>query len=211
MTERSFFAARGRVVAALVGAGLLLSACQGGSPTPGDSPSASSSSASPSATATPTPSAKYVPASAKGKAQNVPVPVKPALADQNSKAGLEAFTTYWFALLSYGYETGDLTAWSKVTSKGCAFCSNLEKGVNNANKDGRWAVGGKFTLPSVKAEYKGANPSQQVVIQVIQSKIEYFKADGTTLREPTPASNSGSLIVARYESGSWSVVDLGLL
>jgi hypothetical protein len=40
----------------------------------------------------------YKPADAKGRAQNVPVPVKPALADKNTKEGLEAFTKYWYEL-----------------------------------------------------------------------------------------------------------------
>lgn len=68
--------------------------------------SAGTSTAAPTATAKPTPT--YKPADANGPAQNVPLPVKPALADKFSKAGIEAFAKYWYATLSYGYETGIL-------------------------------------------------------------------------------------------------------
>lgn len=211
MTARSFSIARGRVVAAFVGAGLLLSGCQGGSPTPNGSPSNTSASASSTPTPSPTPSAKYVPASAKGKAQNVPVPVKPSLADQNSKAGLEAFTKYWFALLDYAHQTGDLKAWSSKTSRDCSFCVELEESIKIAYQEGRWAAGGKFTIPSATATIREGNPTQQVVVQVIQSKIEYFDADGSVGREPTPASNSASVLVAKYVDGAWSIVDVGFI
>jgi len=189
----------------------LLSACQGGSPTPGNSPTASSTSASPSATPSPTPSAKYVPASAKGKAQNVPVPVKPALADQNSKAGLEAFTKYWFALLSYGYETGDLTEWSKVSSDTCVFCSNLKTGVKDSFNAGGWQAGGTFKTPSVKATLSTSGSKNAVEVQVLQAATSYYKKDGTAAAPSDPSGNSAVVVFARFKDGSWFVDDMNPL
>ncbi|WP_136017851.1 DUF6318 family protein [Arthrobacter silvisoli] len=210
MTARSFSFARGRVVAALVGVGLLLSACQGGSPTPGASPSASSTSASPSATPTPSPSAKYIPASAEGKAQNVPVPVKPALADQNSKAGLEAFTKYWFALLDYGYQTGDLKTWSSLTESACAFCDSLKSDINKVFSDKQWMAGGKLTTPAVEAKWQAGAKSQSVVVQVLQAKIDYFDSAGSA-GTSSPASNTAIALIAKRDGEAWKVVDMGRL
>ena len=212
MTERSFSFARGRVVAALIGAGLLLSGCQGGGPTPGTSPSASSTSTSPSATPTPsaTPSAKYVPASAKGKAQNVPVPVKPALADQNSKAGLEAFTKYWFALLDYGYQTGDLKTWTELTGSNCPFCDSLKKDIGTVYSDNEWMVGGKLATPSVDAKWQAGVRSQSVVVQVVQARIDYFDAAGPAGKS-SPPSNTAVALFAEHAGKSWKVVELGRL
>lgn len=213
MTERSFSVARGRVVAALVGAGLLLSACQGGGPTPGTSPSASSTSTSPSATPTPTPSpsAKYIPASAKGKAQNVPVPVKPALADQNSKAGLEAFTKYWFALLDYGYQTGDTKTWTSLTGPNCQFCQSLKEGIDDVYTVNEWMVGGKLTTPSVEAKWKAGASSQGAAVQVVQKEITYFDGKGRVDRELSPESNNGIALIAEFGPTGWQVKDLGRL
>ncbi len=93
---------------------LFTSACAGvdaGQGTPSSAaPQSPSESASATASATPTASAIYKPADASGKAQNVPVPVLPEAAKAETKEGLEAFARYWFELLSYGYETGDVDA-----------------------------------------------------------------------------------------------------
>ena len=213
MTERSFSIARGRVVAALVGAGLLLSGCQSGGPTPGTSPSASNTSASPSATPTPTPTpaATYVPASAKGKAQNVPVPVKPALADQNSKAGLEAFTKYWFALLDYGYQTGDFKYWKTLTKPACVFCMALHDRVLASYEGGAWLVGGTIQTPKVTAQWKKETGQQSVAVQVIQARTDYYSSAGKMSRASTPESNSGAAFFAVFENGAWSVTEMGRL
>ena len=107
MTSRTFSPGRMRLsaISVLAASVLVLSGCSNGEgpkngSSDGATPSASSAaSATQSATATPTPTPVYKPADAKGRAQNVPVPVKPALADKNSKEGVEAFTKYWFSLL----------------------------------------------------------------------------------------------------------------
>jgi hypothetical protein len=150
----------------------------------------------------------YKPADAKGRAQNVPVPVKPALADKNTKEGLEAFTKYWFSLLNYGYETGDLTSWSALTANSCAFCSNLKTSVSVGYRDGRWQVGGRLKTPSVQSKFKPNSTSQQVVVQVIQEVTQYYKADKSVGRSPAPGSNTASVVIAAYSGGRWAVSDL---
>ncbi|RAM38443.1 DUF6318 family protein [Arthrobacter globiformis] len=153
----------------------------------------------------------YKPADAKGRAQNVPVPVKPALADKNTKEGLEAFTKYWFSLLNYGYETGDLTSWSALTGNSCAFCSNLKTSVSVGYRDGRWQVGGRLKTPSVQSKFKANSTSQQVVVQVIQEVTQYYKADKTVGRSPEPGTNTAVVVIAVHTKGKWSVPDMHLV
>ena len=104
MTSRTCISERLRLplVSAVAVSVIALSGCSGGGD-PQAGPTATAvvspaqpASATPSATPTPKPTPVYKPADAKGRAQNVPVPVKPALADKNTKEGLEAFTKYWF-------------------------------------------------------------------------------------------------------------------
>jgi hypothetical protein len=179
MTSRTCISERLRlpVISAVAVSVLALSGCSGGGdPQAGPtatavaSPAASgSASATPSATPTPKPAPVYKPADAKGRAQNVPVPVKPALADKNTKEGLEAFTKYWFSLLNYGYETGDLTPWSALTANSCAFCCTLKTSVSvwSIGMDvGRLVAGSRRLLCNTK--FKANSTSQQVVVQVIQ-------------------------------------------
>lgn len=216
MTSRSSISGRVRLTAISFSAvaALVLSGCSNdegpqGSPSNGPASStARTATATPSILATPKPTPVYKPADAKGRAQNVPVPVKPALADKNSKEGLEAFARYWYSLLNYGFETGDLTGWVKVTSTTCEFCNVLKNSITVGYKEGRWQVGGRLSTPSVESRYKSGAQSQQVIVQVIQEKTQYYKADKSVGRSPAAGSNTASVVLAKYSSGRWTVSDL---
>jgi hypothetical protein len=215
MTSRTFSSGRLRLsaISVLSASVLALSACSSGEglkngSSDGATPSASAT-ATPSATPTPTP--VYKPADAKGKAQNVPVPVKPALADKNSKEGVEAFTKYWFRLLNYGFETGDLTSWAKLSGPSCSFCNILKNSVAVGYKEGRWQVGGRLSTPSVESKFKPGAPTQQVVVQVIQEKTQYYKADKSVGRSPAAGTNTASVVIAAYSGGKWVVSDMHLI
>ena len=219
MTSRSSNSGRVRLAAISFSAvaALVLSGCSNGedpqgSPNAGPS-SSTSQTATPtqSATATPKPTLVYKPADAKGRAQNVPVPVKPVLADKNSKEGLEAFARYWFSLLNYGYETGDLAVWSKLTSASCVFCNNIKTSVAVGYKEGRWQAGGRLSAPSIEARYKANSTEQQVVAQVIQEITQYYKADKTVGRNPEPGTNTAVVVLATHAQGRWSVTDMHLV
>lgn len=215
MTSRTFSSGRLRLsaISALAVSVLVLSACSSGEgPNNGSSDGATpSASATATASATPTPTPVYKPADAKGKAQNVPVPVKPALADKNSKEGLEAFAKYWFQLLNYGYETGDLGSWLKLTAPSCAFCMNVKNSVAVGYKEGRWQVGGRLSTPSVESKFKPGAPTQQVVVQVIQEVTQYYKADKAVGRSPEPGTNVAVVVIANYSQGKWGVSDMHLI
>lgn len=193
---------------ALVSAGvLLLSGCAGGSPEPGSSPTASQT-ASPTASATPTstPSAVYRPADASGPAQNVPVPVLPAVAKTETKEGLEAFARYWFQLLSYAYETGDTRPLAKVTSPDCVMCERAKQVQVGWHEDGRWLQGGRVTTPAIDTTFRVAPDGKyQVAVQVSQEALSYYNSDGSLdSAEPKP-SDSGSLMLVSFREGSWFV------
>lgn len=193
---------------------LALSGCSNGDPQGGSSAgptSSGSQSASVTPSASPTPKPVYKPADAKGRAQNVPVPVKPALADKNSKEGLEAFAKYWFQALSYAYETGDTRLMESASGPNCLFCNGLRDNVKNAWQDKKWIVGGKIQTPSIKAQFSPGKKSQQATVQVIQQEIAIYKARGTRSQDVTRASNVGSQAVASFDSTGWTMTDLGLI
>ena len=104
-----------------------------------DSVSASAS-ATPGESATPTPTvgtapsvAPYNPATAEGPAENVPLPVMPELAKQESKEGLEAFAEYWYMLANYGYETGDLGPIREISGEECLSCNSYFREIGRAH------------------------------------------------------------------------------
>ncbi|MFJ6536115.1 DUF6318 family protein [Paenarthrobacter sp. NPDC091711] len=197
---------------------VLLSGCQGGS-APSSPPSETSSTtasptvsaSSPAASATPAASPVYKPADATGKAQNVPVPVMPELAKENSKAGLEAFIGYWYAQLSYSYETGSTEQLRALSSTTCVLCASLRKGVESAWLDGRWIAGATIKSATIEADFDPSISTQVAVVQVIQEPIEIRMPGGSLYQDPTAATNSASRAALTFENQRWVLTDLGLI
>lgn len=216
MTSRtSTSSGRRRIAGAAVLAALLFtSACTGvnagqGAPSAATSQSPSAS-ASATASATPTPTASYKPADASGKAQNVPVPVLPEVAKTETKEGLEAFARYWFELLSYGYETGDVDRLESLTDPGCEPCSKATSVIGAWHSEGRWIVGGKVTTPSVSTTFEDVGDSTyQVAVQAQQTPLTYVRADGTVARTDPQPDDTGNLLLVAFKNGTWSLKDVG--
>lgn len=195
--------------AALVSISLMsVTACSGGGTPPPGSPTAESQtpSAPSSPSAVPTPSASYKPADASGRAQNVPVPELPEAAKAETKAGLEAFARYWFVLLSYGYETGDISRLDLITSPGCRACESAKAVISGWHAGGRWLTGGKVQTPSVSTTFKVApDGNYQVAIQVSQQALSYYNADGTMHQASAKPEDTGNVMLAVFKNGAWYV------
>ncbi len=198
---------RTHLVAAVAASALLLTGCNsGGDPNSGGtlsiSPSASST-ASPSATPTATPA--YVPASASGRAQNVPVPVLPEVAKTETKEGLEAFARYWYATLTYAYETGDMKPLEAASGPDCGACAKVKTEVTEWHADGRWMAGGKMHVEGVHSDFVETSPAEyQAVVQVYQDTIDYYLADAT-LKGSLPRKPAiGDIVIAHFDGSGWN-------
>jgi len=216
MTSRSSsFGRRGRIGAVFVAMTLLpVTACTGGGTTPGATaaPATSSPAASPTPTATPTPTASYKPADASGRAQNVPVPVLPEAAKAETKEGLEAFARYWYSLLNYAYETGDLSLIKAISSSTCALCGKVFPGIEKWNAGGRWIVGATLTVHAVQSTFVRTDAGDfQVAIQSQQASGSLKNPDGTEAQSVTESGMLGDLLVAKHENGSWAVKNVDRL
>lgn len=212
MTPRTSNFARARLfVIVTLAAALTLTACGNGGQAQGDQSASPAVSASATATPTPTPKASYKPADAKGKAENVPVPVLPEAAKANTKEGVEAFARYWFQALSYAYETGDASIVDRISGPNCVFCAGLRDTIKGAWADGRWIVGGTLQTPSVNAKFVPGSESQQATIQVIHQPVTIHNADGTLYQESTKGSNRASQMVTKFDANGWMAIDLGLI
>ena len=211
----TFTRARSSVFALLTVAALGLTACGGdaeGEPGSSASP-ATSAVASEAATPTPTPSvtSEYKPATANGPAENVPVPKMPELASEESKEGLEAFTLYWYDLLNYAYESGDVKRLEGITDESCVRCRDVAKNIKAWHSEGRWQVGGKVEIDGTGIDFASNSVGEyHVAVQLVSGELRYYLADGT-LHGTTPESDMQvDVLVARYEEGSWQTVDVGV-
>jgi hypothetical protein len=194
---------------------IALSGCSGGGdPQAGPTATAIASpaqpaSATPTATPTPKPTPVYKPADAKGRAQNVPVPVKPALADKNTKEGLEAFTKYWYQLMGYAYETGNLKPVDEVTAPTCASCVRVRPTIQSWNSEGRWIEGGRFEIFTATTKFRSdANGNLQVFVQYHRTPVNYRQANGTIKQGFQRTDLLADIFLAKYQDNGWFVANV---
>lgn len=154
MAARSFV-----LPAAVVLAVSLLSACgptgddPDGAPSSSASEAASSSSASEaSAKETPGADGEYVEASADGPAQNVPKPEKPALADEESYEGAQAFLDYLADTRAYAWQTGDTSLIREITAEECENCAVEFEDIERIYDEGGWATSGRESINIIDSD-----------------------------------------------------------
>ncbi|WP_144790690.1 DUF6318 family protein [Kocuria palustris] len=145
------------------GLGLLLAGCnESGGPSPDESPadpaSAVATSESPGSESTggdgesPGGEGEYVPASAEGPAQNVPKPEKPALADEESYEGAQAFLDYLADARAYAWQTGDTTLIREITSDACESCLAEYDEIELVYDEGGWASSGQEEIEIIDTD-----------------------------------------------------------
>lgn len=167
--------------------------------TGGGSPPPSSTSGSADA------SAEYVPASLDGPAQNVPKPVMPELAREESREGAQAFLDYWSDAMWYAYQTGDTSYAREITSISCAVCQEELKAVEESYKFGAWLIGGREILSLQDAAI--ARASDGVYKPVVTGKsdgVKLVEGGKITYEEKSQTETNGSFIVyLDYRDNAW--------
>ncbi len=195
---------------ALVVVGLLtLTGCNspGGTVDPtGTATAQATSSAAVTTSPPPTTAAPiYKPATDRGPAENVPVPVLPAKAKEFSKEGLIAFSEYWYETLGYVYETGDSNPMMAVTGAGCKTCSFINEPVSGWYTSGGWIVGGQMTVLETTSSFvETAGGAYQALLLVRQAKVTYYSADGSIAQEHQQTIAKTNLVEASYTNGAWT-------
>ncbi|MEE2569573.1 DUF6318 family protein [Pseudarthrobacter sp. J64] len=157
-----------------------------------------------------TSAAAYKPADASERAQNVPIPVLPEAAKAGTKEGLEAFATYWFQALNYGYETGNTDLVSAVSSPDCVFCQGLIDNIGLSWSNDKWISGGQIQAADIAAQVSSGAPAR-VSVQVTQKELVIRNPDGSLYQEPTPATNAGSQATVAHSGAGWTISDLSLI
>jgi hypothetical protein len=153
------------------------------------------------------------PASAAGPAVNIPVPEKPALADENSVEGLEAFTKWWVGLVNYGIATNDFAPMWQVTDQGCVTCGNIEASIREVYSEGGWQVGGEVSVEGFGSQFE-VNTSGSISSYLTnkQTAITVYNQSGEVINEiPAVTNPEPSGTFATWTDGAWVMLDFGLL
>lgn len=198
---------------------VLLTGCQGEADPPASQPSApavpsaeavvTEAPASPSVSPSAAPSPAS-PASSLGPAANLPVPVKPALADENSAEGLEAFTEYWFELFSYGYETNDWAPFEEVTDPGCGTCANVMTAVGKVFDSGGWIAGGRTEVTDFSTDFAvNTQGSINAIVLVEQGASQVYLKSGEIESDDPESDPTANVIFVVFDNGQWRMLDFG--
>lgn len=130
--------------------------------------------------------------------------MKPALADEKSKQGLEAFAKYWYDVFSYAYESGDVKPFDAITDPSCVTCSKARRVISDWHAEGRWIVGGTFDVSATESEFvQTPEGGYQAIAQIIQREITFYRADGTMSNSLPRTRVLGDIMVAKYRDGKW--------
>jgi hypothetical protein len=188
------------LVIAVVGALLVLVACGG----PAAVPEASTS-------VPPSPDLRPTQASSQGPARNLPRPVLPESAKQNTKEGFEAFTQYWFDVASYALENNEPDAIKNLSKPDCKVCNAyIEDSVETASSGGWWE-GPRWRVSGFLADMT-LDPLKQALGQFLldESPSSKFDSGGNVLKSMKGGNNNRlKEIYAVYQDGRWLAAQLG--
>ncbi|MDQ4502691.1 DUF6318 family protein [Sinomonas sp. ASV322] len=177
----------------------------------GGPPDATDGSATASGTvSTPTPDPRPTPASSKGPARNLPKPVLPEAAKQNTEEGFAAFTQYWFDTVTYARETGDIGPLSESSQPSCKMCQFQIDKAKELHQDGGWSVGPRRTVSSFQANMAiDAVGNVMALFSLDESASTRFDRDGSAVKSYEGGTAEGAQVIyARFDS-AWTTVEAG--
>ena len=176
-----------------------------------ESPAASSSAPSASASAPPTADPRPTPASSKGPARNLPKPILPEAAKENTKEGFEAFTQYWFDTITYGLETGDPEPLREISVPACKICDRYISRAESARTGREWNVGPRWTIREFLGVVETAPPHQASGTFLLEeSSSNRYSSGGNLLKRFDSSRDGGPKTVRAIFSGQqWIMTEVG--
>ncbi|MDO5619757.1 DUF6318 family protein [Kocuria sp.] len=182
----------------------------GGGGDPSTTSASASGSAGGSASAT---GGEYVEASAEGPAQNVPEPTKPALADEESVEGAQAFLDYLSDARAYAMQTGDTSFAREITAEQCESCINDFDTIDSHYKAGGWGSSGR---ESFSVESDALSVDSRYEVYAIQARLDFEgltfwddQGQPTMTKEAADHSHDKVTVYLDFRDDAWVFVTTG--
>ncbi|MGQ1795629.1 DUF6318 family protein [Kocuria oceani] len=153
-------------------------------------------------------SAEYVPASLDGPAQNVPKPVMPELAREESREGAQAFLDYWSDAMWYAYQTGDTSYARDIISPHCEACLTELSDVASVYKSGSWMIGGRPEIAIQENLIVRAQDGAYKPRGIYSSEGGKLVEDGMVRQEAVPDSGNSTLVYMDFVEGEWIYITM---
>jgi hypothetical protein len=110
-------------------------------------------------------------------------PVLPAAAKEASERGARAFIGYYWALINYAQQTGDVSRLRALSAPTCAGCSAGITGVRRLYRSGGRLRGGDYAVQIAQiGRLRGRDPSHVAFEALLDTRNEeqlIVHADGT--------------------------------
>lgn len=151
-------------------------------------------------TSAPTPSPSETPAAA-GPTE----PTLPAAARSHDAAGAKAFVKFYWAMINYAQETGDVSGLESLAHK-CVGCDAGVKFIKDSYRDGGSIRGGRGTVRTEDVAFIGREGKSWAVAEFLVTSTKQFvlDADGAEL-ERFPGGTSRYRIFLEPTSDAWVI------
>nr|WP_281281573.1 DUF6318 family protein [Sinomonas susongensis] len=168
-------------------------------------------SGAPPSTSPPSPDPRPTPASSRGPARNVPPPVLPEAAKQDTREGFEAFTQYWFDVATYAFEAGSSTELRTISSEECKVCSAYTSDIDDVIGSGGWAQGPLWKTSDFHSDMSRDPLGQMVGYFILdEGASTIFDARGGVTRSRQGGNNGNAKAAyASFHDGRWTMRQLG--
>ena len=175
------------------------------------SASAEEESASPSAEAEPEDSNEYEPATPEHPARNVPKPVLPEVAKEETLEGAREFMNYWAETYNYLIQTGDGSYINEATHPESEYFEDYQL-YEDAYKQGEWIAGRHWTMtvPEIEEDlFTEIDGQYNLLVQMERTKGEVYSSEGYVEEIPEEKFNSPHMLYISYENGGWLMKAIG--
>jgi hypothetical protein len=135
-------------------------------------------------------------------------PVMPLEATQHTPEGAKAFAEFFVKTIDWGYATTSST-YMRHYFTACAGCAAFSKTIEKDAAAKRRYVGGRLTIRS--SRLVSVPRDARVVVTVDGTAREVVTDRGRFVRADPAYPNLRFGITSRWRSGSWRVIDLGIV